>query len=541
MVVGYYAMDRDSEQLGILLVDDYVDDRALTRSLLTTEFPQATIVEAASALEFAQAFAAQAFSIAISEYDLGWASGSEILGSIKRNHTECATILFTREGACPPENFGLGADAHLEKSSGGFVALPGLVEATLQGSVPSAHSVTVVAPLWDRLPVGVFTLSGDGEILTANRAFGEILQFSDVRDALGRQLPDLLTDRDARVELRHLLERKGRGEDLEVELRTTGRSLIRAVLSLWPTERESPNVTNPDVSLPYTPINKARLSERQFQGMLANPHPRSDQSPLSAPSKPASAKAGPSSGQDHVTATLFGELLDPLQLLSQYARAMRERCGETVGEEGFDILERMQTVSGRLQIILRGMQGYTANQRERSAPLEQVSLAGVISQTLSDFKGQIAQSRAEITVEPLPTLVGDRELLRLLFGQLIDNSLKFHANEPPMVRIGAEERTNDRLLTVQDNGLGIPEAASERVFEIFERLHDPDAYPGEGVGLSICRYIASRHGGDIWVRPAQPHGCIFLITVSKQLQVSHPLPNSDPRNSVSELDSASSQ
>lgn len=532
-------MDRDSEQLRILLVDDNADDRALARAILTHELPGAAIVEVSSALEFAQAFASETFSLAISEYELGWAPGSEILRSVKRHHAECATILFTREAAQTVDNRGLGADSYLQKSSGGFVALPGLVERTLRGNVSAPPSVNIVTPLWDRLPVGVFTLSSDGGILGANHAFARILEFPGVGDVAGRQFPDLLTDREARVELRHLLERNGSAEDLDLELRRNGHSPIKALLSLWPAPWENAEAQGPGPG------------GHQYQGMLIASEAQTDQAPRPARSgaEPTLAELDsepeveldPPLGHDQVTAALFGELQDPLQLLSQYARAIMERCAENVDEDGLEILERMQTVSGRVQSIMRGMLGYTASRRERTHPLEQVSLADILGQTLARLQGAIAESGAKIFADKLPTVIGDRELLRLMFRQLLDNSLKFRANEPLIVRISAEERANDWLLTIQDNGIGIPESASERVFEIFERLHDPDVYPGAGVGLSVCRYIASRHGGDIWVRPAQPHGCVFLITMSKQLQLTRPTPNPNAHGTVSEFNNASSQ
>ena len=351
-------MDGDSEQLRILLVDDNADDRALACAILAHELPGATIVEVSSALEFAQAFASETFSLAVSEYDLGWAPGSEILRSVKRHHAECATILFTREGAQIADNRGLGADAYLHKSSGGFVALPGLVERSLHGSVAKPHGVNMVTPLWDRLPVGVFTLSSDGGILSANRAFARILEFPDVRDATGRQFPDLLTDREARVELRHLLERNGSAEDLDLELRRNGHSAIQAVLSLWPGPRETPEG------------QESEPGDRQYQGMLIASDARVDQAPPPARSstEPTLAELGsepepeldPQLGHDQVTAALFGELQDPLQLLCQYARAIMERCAGNVDESGVEILERMQAVTGRVQSILRGMLGYTA-------------------------------------------------------------------------------------------------------------------------------------------------------------------------------------
>ena len=110
----------------------------------------------------------------------------------------------------------------------------------------------------------------------------------------------------------------------------------------------------------------------------------------------------------------------------------------------------------------------------------------------------IAESGAEITTGPLPTVLGDQSQLVRLFQNLIGNSLKY-CDEKPFIHISADRQGDRYLIAVKDNGIGIAAAQHDKIFEVFRRLHGQDTYPGNGIGLAVCRRIAIRHGGEIGV------------------------------------------
>ena len=115
----------------------------------------------------------------------------------------------------------------------------------------------------------------------------------------------------------------------------------------------------------------------------------------------------------------------------------------------------------------------------------------------------------------LPEVVHNRAQLAQVFQNLISNSLKYRAGEPPRVRISAVEDGADWVFSVTDNGLGIDPQHSDLVFDPFKRLHGRE-YPGTGVGLAICRRIVERHGGRIWVESAIGQGASFNFTIPCQ-------------------------
>ncbi|MDQ4134535.1 MAG: PAS domain S-box protein [Actinomycetota bacterium] len=121
---------------------------------------------------------------------------------------------------------------------------------------------------------------------------------------------------------------------------------------------------------------------------------------------------------------------------------------------------------------------------------------------------------ATITVGELPTLTGDRGQLRQLFQNLLTNGVKFsRPGVPPAVRVDGRHGEGECLITVADNGIGIPEEARSRVFEMFQRLHGQETYAGTGIGLAICQRVVERHGGRIWVEGNDDGGTTFHVTL----------------------------
>jgi light-regulated signal transduction histidine kinase (bacteriophytochrome) len=106
--------------------------------------------------------------------------------------------------------------------------------------------------------------------------------------------------------------------------------------------------------------------------------------------------------------------------------------------------------------------------------------------------------------------------LTQVLQNLISNAIKFHGPETPVIQINAERKDSDWVLSVSDNGIGIPLESQEDIFVIFRRLHTRTEYPGNGIGLSICKKIIERHGGKIWIEAQAKPGCCFKFTLPAQ-------------------------
>ncbi|MBI3048505.1 MAG: hypothetical protein HYY76_09375 [Acidobacteria bacterium] len=144
-----------------------------------------------------------------------------------------------------------------------------------------------------------------------------------------------------------------------------------------------------------------------------------------------------------------------------------------------------------------------------------VDLNGCLNEAIEHLRGAIDQSGAEIRAVSLPDALGDADQIVHLFQNLLSNAIKFRGSERPVVTINVERRGDQWLLAFRDNGIGIPPASAERIFELGKRLHTRDEYPGAGVGLALCRRIVERHGGRIWGEPRDGGGSTFYVLLPR--------------------------
>ncbi len=149
--------------------------------------------------------------------------------------------------------------------------------------------------------------------------------------------------------------------------------------------------------------------------------------------------------------------------------------------------------------------------------LQPVDLGGVVGRIVFNLQKAIADQRGEVVIDPaLPVAVADESQLLHLLQNLIANALKFHGEESPRVEVFAESRDGEWHICVRDNGIGIDPCNAERIFLLFQRLHKREEYGGTGIGLAICKKIAERHGGRIWVESQPGQGATFCFSLPER-------------------------
>lgn len=206
------------------------------------------------------------------------------------------------------------------------------------------------------------------------------------------------------------------------------------------------------------------------------------------------------------------DLQEPLRAITLFTQMLERRLGDTLTAEARDDFDMVVGAAKRMRLLIQDLLEYSrVNVKDTS--FTQVALEHACRSAVENLEETVRACGGQITVEPLPTIVGDGIQLMQLFQNLIANGLKFHRpGEVPRIDIGAERQGDEWVVSVKDNGIGI-EATDQDIFQIFRRLHAGDTYPGSGVGLAICRRIVERHNGRIWYESRPGEGATFRFTL----------------------------
>ena len=146
-------------------------------------------------------------------------------------------------------------------------------------------------------------------------------------------------------------------------------------------------------------------------------------------------------------------------------------------------------------------------------PLVEVDTQAVVTSTVDMMQPSIRKARARIEVSPLPHVMADEVQLRQLFQNLIGNALKFRAEADPVIGVRVAHHGDQWLFCVEDNGIGIDMQYAERVFQMFQRLHERGKYEGSGIGLAIVKRIVDGHGGTVVVEDRDGGGARFAVSL----------------------------
>ena len=129
----------------------------------------------------------------------------------------------------------------------------------------------------------------------------------------------------------------------------------------------------------------------------------------------------------------------------------------------------------------------------------------------------IEKNKALVTVRPLPVIKGNKTLMSQLMVNLVSNALKYRNITTPEIEIGYKDEPDDWVFYVKDNGIGINPKYFDKIFIIFQRLHNKDEFSGTGIGLAICKKVLDVHQGKIWVESEEHIGSTFYFSIPKHL------------------------
>ncbi len=209
------------------------------------------------------------------------------------------------------------------------------------------------------------------------------------------------------------------------------------------------------------------------------------------------------------------DLQEPLRMVSSFTQLLARRYKDRLDADADDFIGYAVNGANRMQRLISDLLMYS-RLGTRGRPFEPCDVQSILGEVLVNLQPAIAESRAVITNDALPTVMADSSQLVQLFQNLISNAVRFHGDEAPRIHVAAEEKPAEWLFSVRDNGIGIAPEYRERIFVIFQRLQPQSHQAGTGIGLAICKRIAERHGGKLWVESEPGKGSTFYFTISKR-------------------------
>jgi PAS domain S-box-containing protein len=206
------------------------------------------------------------------------------------------------------------------------------------------------------------------------------------------------------------------------------------------------------------------------------------------------------------------DLQEPLLTVSNFISLLQTEYGHLHDEDGNMYMDFIKQAAERMRFLIKDLLDYSRIGKVKET--EQVDVNQLLENIMDDLDTRIEETGAQIHYEHLPTVKAYHTELRQLFQNLISNAIKF-AKEgiAPVINIAAKVYNNGWEFTVQDNGIGIEPKHSEKIFLIFQRLHNRDDYPGNGIGLANCKKIVAMHNGNISVESTPGIGSVFHFTL----------------------------
>jgi PAS domain S-box-containing protein len=332
----------------------------------------------------------------------------------------------------------------------------------------------------------------DGTITTWNPGAQKLFGYSP-SEAIGKPLRMLLPP-DRANEESDILERIGRGERLEhfesVRIRKDG-SAVDVSMTISPIKDSTGAIIG--ASKIARDITEHKLTDQRLAAK-AEELARSNQE------------------LEQFAYVASHDLQEPLRMVASYTQLLAERYQGKLDANADKFIRYANEGALRLQVLIHDLLAFSRLGSSGST-CEKVDCNAVMKEVLHSLGPAMLESGAVVNFAGLPVVWADPSQMTQVFQNLIGNAIKFRKPEPPVISVQAEKVGRNWQFTVRDNGIGIAPEYAENIFVVFQRLHARTEYPGNGIGLAICKKIVERYGGKIWVEAQLGRGSTFKFTL----------------------------
>jgi PAS domain S-box-containing protein len=210
--------------------------------------------------------------------------------------------------------------------------------------------------------------------------------------------------------------------------------------------------------------------------------------------------------------TVSHDLQEPLRTVVTFSELLHSRYHGHLDAEAEQFIGYISTSATRMHALINDLLDYARVVNIEEMPLTEVALTEAVAGALHNLQLAIQENQAVIEVAPLPTVRAEQQHMVQLFQNLLSNAIKYRGADRPVIQISAEQHATEWVISVRDNGIGVPADYHTYIFGVFKRLHGQD-YPGTGVGLALCQQIVERLGGRIWVESHPGQGATFRFSL----------------------------
>ncbi|HTA46609.1 MAG TPA: ATP-binding protein [Bryobacteraceae bacterium] len=209
------------------------------------------------------------------------------------------------------------------------------------------------------------------------------------------------------------------------------------------------------------------------------------------------------------------DLRAPLRHMSGFSELLQKNAAASLNDKGKRYLLMILESAKRMGNLIDDLLAFSRIGRaERRQTL--VSLDQIVREAVTEVRTQAAGRDIAWTIGDLPSVYGDRSMLRLVLVNLVSNAVKFTRTRPnASVQIGCLEKRGDQAVVfVRDNGVGFDMRYIDKLFGVFQRLHGPEEFEGTGIGLATVQRIVHRHGGNVWAEGMVNEGATFYFSLA---------------------------
>ncbi|MGB3404401.1 MAG: response regulator [Microcoleaceae cyanobacterium] len=501
-----------SSPFRLLLIDDNANDRQLVLRLLKREVPELEVIEPLNQKDLDYVLKQGNFNFIITDYQLHWTTGLDILHQVKSQYPLCPIVMFTGTGneEIAVEAMKAGLDDYVIKSPKHFAQLAASIRSLWELDKQRRARKEIenrYRRLFDGVPIGLYRLSSTAEVIDANPMFIQMLGYQDLDEILHQNIISIHVDSEHQQTWLRLLTIEGTVKNFETELHRRDGMPIWVRHTIKPIQDQQGEVFYYEGSL--EDISEQKLAEQERSQLLQQAQTAQQQAEEASRLK------------DEFLATLSHELRTPLNAMLGWLQLLRQgRLSAEQQTQALETIERNAKAQNQLigdildvSRIIRG-----------KVKLDMISLnpCQAIESAIDSIRPTANSKNIQLQLDcdsPVGLISADPNRLQQVIWNLLVNAIKF---TPASGKITVEvKRLDDQIqISVIDTGQGIAAEDLPYVFERFRQVEQGSKRPqgGLGLGLSIVRYLIEMHGGRVAVSsPGLGHGTTFMIYLPRPM------------------------